>query len=102
MLPTAAAVSFGGVVTAAAAAWPKACAFSCTMRVYSRRSRALGGQPPVINLAVRYAITTGADHAISTTCIHGPTHRAPGNKLLDVRFFVVISSNLPTFFDAEL
>ena len=36
------------------------------------------------------AITTGAEHVISTSCIHGRTHPAPGNDPRTERFFVVI------------
>ena len=81
-------------MTAATAAWLKASTFSCTMRVYSRRSRALGGHPPIAIRAVRKAITTGADHVISMSCTHGFTHPAPGNESSAVRFFVVIRSTL--------
>ncbi|MFB9386778.1 hypothetical protein ACFFTK_26825 [Pseudonocardia petroleophila] len=83
-------MSFGGVVTAAVAAWNNASTFSCTMRVYSRRSRALGGQPPDAIRNVRWAITTGADQAISATRSHGFTHPGPGIVPADVRLLAVI------------
>jgi hypothetical protein len=83
------AVSFGGVVTAAVAAWENAWTFSCTIRVYSRRSRALGGQPPDAIRTARQAITTGADQAISAAWNHGFTHPGPGNGTPDVRVEVI-------------
>jgi len=61
----------GGAVAAAVAACVKASTFSCHIRVYSRRSRALGGQPPVSIRAVLYPITSGAVAAISHICIQG-------------------------------
>jgi hypothetical protein len=60
------------------------------MRVYSRRSRALGGQPPDAIRTVRYAITTGADQAISAAWTHGFTHPGPGDETPDVRLLAVI------------
>jgi hypothetical protein len=49
----------------------KASTFSCHIRVYSRRSRALGGHPPVSIRAVLYPITSGAVAVISHICIQG-------------------------------
>jgi len=66
-----AATGPGGAVAAAIAARVKAWTFSCHIRVYSRRSRALGGHPPVSIRPVRYPITSGAVQAISHICIHG-------------------------------
>ena len=60
-----AATGPGAAVAAATAACVKASTFSCHIRVYSRRSRALGGHPPVSVRAVRYPITSGAVQAIS-------------------------------------
>jgi hypothetical protein len=53
------------------AACVNASTFSCHIRVYSRRSRALGGHPPVSIRVVRYPITSGAVQAISHACIQG-------------------------------
>jgi len=61
----------GGAVAAVVAACVKAATFSCHIRVYSRRSRALGGHPPVSIRAVLYPITSGAVQAISHICIQG-------------------------------
>ena len=66
-----AATGPGAAVAAAIAACVKASTFSCHIRVYSRRSRALGGHPPVSVRAVRYPITSGAVQAISYICIQG-------------------------------
>jgi hypothetical protein len=61
----------GGAVAAVVAARVKVSTFSCHIRVYSRRSRALGGHPPVSIRAVLYPITSGAVQAISHICIQG-------------------------------
>jgi hypothetical protein len=61
----------GAAVAAMVAACVKAVTFSCHIRVYSRRSRALGGHPPVSIRVVRYPITRGAVQAISHICIQG-------------------------------
>ncbi len=66
-----AATGPGAEVAAAIAACVKASTFSCHIRVYSRRSRALGGHPPVNVRAVRYPITSGAVQAISHICSQG-------------------------------
>ena len=61
----------GGAVAAVVAACVKAATFSCHIRVYSRRSRALGGHPPVSIRVVLYPMTSGAVQAISHICIQG-------------------------------
>jgi hypothetical protein len=61
----------GGVVAAAVAACVNIATFSCHIRVYSRRSLALGGHSPVSIRAVLYPITSGAVQAISHICIQG-------------------------------
>ena len=61
----------GGVVAAAVAACVNTATFSCHIREYSRRSRALGGHSPVSIRAVLYPITSGAVQAISHICIQG-------------------------------
>ena len=61
----------GGAVAAAVAACVNAVTFSYRIRVYSRRSRALGGHPPASIRAVLYPITSGAVQAISHICIRG-------------------------------
>ena len=47
------------------------------IRVYSRRSRALGGHPAVSIRAVLYPITSGAVQAISHICIRGRSSQSP-------------------------
>ena len=59
----------GAAVAAALTARVKASIFSCHIRLYSRRSRARGGHPPVSIRVARYPITSGAVQAISHICI---------------------------------